>query len=74
MKERASCRTRGSDVAGPSTPGTDCRPVMQLPPRVVEKARKKTGITPPWKGSGTHLITNLDLEQATRNIISGLKK
>ncbi len=32
---------KGSDAAGPSRPGTDCRPVMPVPQRVVEKARKK---------------------------------
>ncbi len=28
---------KGSDAAGPSRPGTDCQPIMPVPPRVVKK-------------------------------------
>ncbi len=40
MKEQTSCLTEDLTAAGPSRPGTDCRPVMPVPPRVVEKLKE----------------------------------
>ncbi len=37
MKEQASCLTEDPTAAGPSRPGTDCQPIMLVPPPVVEK-------------------------------------
>ncbi len=47
MKEQAGCPVKDPTRLATLRPGTDCRPVMPVLPRVVTKVTEKIRITPP---------------------------